>query len=286
MATKLRGLGKGLDAIFMENSFEAVKDSETSVVRISDVEPNKAQPRNVFDENSLSELADSIATKGILQPLIVRPIDGERYQIIAGERRWRASRMAGLTEVPVVVKDIDDSEAMEIALIENLQRKDLSSIEEAKGYKSLIDRYGLTQEEISRVVSKSRATVANALRILNLPSEVLKLLENENITMGHAKALLALQSANDIKALADRIVDEGLSVRQTEQMVQNILSKKPVKKEVSKTRETIYDEIEISLKEHLGRIVKIRENKNKRGTLQIEFFNEEDLVDLIRVFER
>lgn len=284
MATKIRGLGKGLDAIFMENNFEIGKDGEISVVRISDVEPNKAQPRNTFDENALSELADSIASKGILQPLIVRPINGERYQIIAGERRWRASRMAGLTEVPVVVKDIDDSEAMEIALIENLQRKDLSPIEEAKGYKSLMDKYDLTQEEISKVVSKSRSSVANALRILNLPNEVLQLLEDEEITMGHAKALLSLKSASDIKALADKIVAEGLSVRQAEQLVQNMLNKKPPKKEFTKSRETIYDEIEISLKECLGRTVKVRENKNNRGTLQIEFFNEEDLMDLVSVF--
>ncbi len=286
MATKIRGLGKGLDAIFMENNFEIGKDGEISVVRISDVEPNKAQPRNTFDENALSELADSIASKGILQPLIVRPINGERYQIIAGERRWRASRMAGLTEVPVVVKDIDDSEAMEIALIENLQRKDLSPIEEAKGYKSLMDKYDLTQEEISKVVSKSRSSVANALRILNLPNEVLQLLEDEEITMGHAKALLSLKSASDIKALADKIVAEGLSVRQAEQLVQNMLNKKPPKKEFTKSRETIYDEIEISLKECLGRTVKVRENKNNRGTLQIEFFNEEDLMDLVSVFGR
>lgn len=284
MATKIRGLGKGLDAIFMENNFEIGKDGEISVVRISDVEPNKAQPRNTFDENALSELADSIASKGILQPLIVRPINGERYQIIAGERRWRASRMAGLTEVPVVVKDIDDSEAMEIALIENLQRKDLSPIEEAKGYKSLMDKYDLTQEEISKVVSKSRSSVANALRILNLPNEVLQLLEDEEITMGHAKALLSLKSASDIKALADKIVAEGLSVRQAEQLVQNMLNKKLPKKEITKSRETIYDEIEISLKECLGRTVKVRENKNNRGTLQIEFFNEEDLMDLVSVF--
>lgn len=286
MATKIRGLGKGLDAIFMENNFEIGKDGEISVVRISDVEPNKAQPRNTFDENALSELADSIASKGILQPLIVRPINGERYQIIAGERRWRASRMAGLTEVPVVVKDIDDSEAMEIALIENLQRKDLSPIEEAKGYKSLMDKYDLTQEEISKVVSKSRSSVANALRILNLPNEVLQLLEDEEITMGHAKALLSLKSASDIKALADKIVAEGLSVRQAEQLVQNMLNKKPPKKEFTKSRETIYDEIEISLKECLGRTVKVRENKNNRGTLQIEFFNEDDLMDLVSVFGR
>lgn len=286
LATKIRGLGKGLDAIFMENNFEIGKDGEISVVRISDVEPNKAQPRNTFDENALSELADSIASKGILQPLIVRPINGERYQIIAGERRWRASRMAGLTEVPVVVKDIDDSEAMEIALIENLQRKDLSPIEEAKGYKSLMDKYDLTQEEISKVVSKSRSSVANALRILNLPNEVLQLLEDEEITMGHAKALLSLKSASDIKALADKIVAEGLSVRQAEQLVQNMLNKKPPKKEFTKSRETIYDEIEISLKECLGRTVKVRENKNNRGTLQIEFFNEDDLMDLVSVFGR
>lgn len=286
MAVKLRGLGKGLDAIFMENDFGTDTEKEILMVRVSDVEPNKKQPRVNFDENALSELADSIATKGVLQPLLVRPIEEGRYQIIAGERRWRASRMAGLTEVPVIVKDLDDSQAMEIALIENLQREDLSPVEEAKGYQSLMEQYGLTQEEVSKVVGKSRSAVANTLRLLSLPKEVLPLLENGSISAGHARAMLALKSEEDIKYLSEKIFNEGLSVRQVEQYVQNILSKKKEKRRTSTNRETIYDEIEISLKEYLGRKVKVRENKNNRGILQIEFFNEDDLMNLVRAFER
>lgn len=284
MAIKIGGLGKGLDAIFMENDLTDVKEREISTVRISEIEPNKKQPRITFDEAALAELADSIASKGVLQPLLVRPIDDNRYQIVAGERRWRASRMAGLTEIPVVIKDIDDSEAMEIALIENLQREDLSPIEEAKGYKALIDNYSLTQEEVSHAVGKSRAAISNTMRLLSLPEKVIDMLESGSITAGHARALLSLKSHDDMEMVAQEVIKEGLSVRQLEKLIQGMLNKKN-KTNREYSRETIYDEVEISLKEYLGRRVKVKGDKNKKGILQIEFFNEEDLMNLVKVLE-
>lgn len=284
MAIKIGGLGKGLDAIFMENDLTDVKEREISTVRISEIEPNKKQPRITFDEAALAELADSIASKGVLQPLLVRPIDDNRYQIVAGERRWRASRMAGLTEIPVIIKDIDDSEAMEIALIENLQREDLSPIEEAKGYKALIDNYSLTQEEVSHAVGKSRAAISNTMRLLSLPEKVIDMLESGSITAGHARALLSLKSHDDMEMVAQEVIKEGLSVRQLEKLIQGMLNKKN-KTNREYSRETIYDEVEISLKEYLGRRVKVKGDKNKKGILQIEFFNEEDLMNLVKVLE-
>ena len=281
---KIGGLGKGLDAIFMENDTSEVDNREISTIRISEIEPNKKQPRIKFDEAALAELADSIATKGILQPLLVRPIEDNRYQIVAGERRWRASRMAGLTEVPVIIKELEDSEVMEIALIENLQREDLSAIEEAKGYKVLMDNYNLTQEEVSRAVGKSRPAISNALRLLNLPQKVIDMLESGSITAGHARAILSLKSQNQMEMVAQEVVKEGFSVRQLEQLIQKVLNKK-TKAPKEYDRETIYDEVELSLKEFLGRRVKVKGNKDKKGVLEIEFFNEEDLMNLVRVLE-
>ena len=284
MAIKIGGLGKGLDAIFMENDLTTDDKNNISTVRISDIEPNKKQPRLSFDDASLAELADSISSKGVLQPLIVRPIEGNRYQIVAGERRWRAGRMAGLTEMPVVIKDLADSEAMEIALIENLQREDLTSIEEAKGYKTLMDKYNLTQEEVSRAVGKSRPAVTNSLRLLSLPEEVIKLLESGRITAGHARALLSLKSKNEMEYVAQEAIRENMSVRQLEQFIQKMHHKRKGK-DREYNREAIYDEVEIALKEYLGRRVKVKGNKQKQGILQIEFFSEDDLMNLVRVLE-
>lgn len=284
MATKIGGLGKGLDAIFKENDLMAENCGEISLVRVSEIEPNKKQPRSSFDETALSELADSIASKGVLQPLLVRPIDDNRYQIVAGERRWRAARMAGLTELPVIIRDLEDSEAMEIALIENLQREDLSVIEEAKGYEVLMDKYNLTQEDISQAVGKSRSAIANSLRLLKLPKNIVDMLESGSITAGHAKALLSLGSPADMDMFAREVLKGHLSVRQLEKMIQNTLKNKRRKhKECS--RESIYDEVEISLKEYLGRKVRVTGNKDKKGILQIEFFSEDDLMNLVRVLE-
>lgn len=190
MAGKLGGLGKGLDAIFIEND---TNDSNNNVfLKISDIEPNRDQPRKDFNEEALRELADSIATHGVLQPLLVRPLAGGGYQLVAGERRWRASRMAGLSEVPVVIREMTDSEMTQIALIENLQREDLNSVEEALGYKSLMDAYNLTQDEVAKAVGKSRPAVANVMRLLNLPEEIQNMLKEGKISAGHARALLGI----------------------------------------------------------------------------------------------
>ena len=193
MAGKLGGLGKGLDAIFIEND---TNDSNNNVfLKISDIEPNRDQPRKDFNEEALRELADSIATHGVLQPLLVRPLAGGGYQLVAGERRWRASRMAGLSEVPVIIREMTDSEMTQIALIENLQREDLNSVEEALGYKSLMDAYNLTQDEVAKAVGKSRPAVANVMRLLNLPEEIQNMLKEGKISAGHARALLGIAEA-------------------------------------------------------------------------------------------
>lgn len=279
MKSKIGGLGKGLDIIFKENNMNN-SDYEVSTIRISNIEPNKKQPRALFDEKALSELADSIASNGVLQPLLVRPIGEERYQIVAGERRWRASRMAGLTEIPVIIKDMEDIEAMEIALIENLQREDLSPIEEAKGYKVLIDKYKLTQEETSKAVGKSRPAVSNSLRILTLPPEVINMIESGEITPGHARALLSLKESNEIKKLAEEICSKGLSVRQVEMLLKN---KKNLLRDENQMKfvDPLFREIEISLRENLGRKIKVLGNKGKRGVLQIEFFDKDDLIGIV-----
>ncbi|MGN0459992.1 MAG: ParB/RepB/Spo0J family partition protein, partial [Ruminococcus sp.] len=215
---KKGGLGKGLSAIFMEN--ESEDQNSTVTLKISEIEPNKDQPRTDFDDKALSELAESIALHGVLQPLLVRPLVYGGYQIVAGERRYRASRMAGLTEVPVVIRELDDKETMELALIENLQRENLTPIEEAKGYKTLMDTYGFTQEQVSSSVGKSRSAVANSLRLLNLPEEIIDLLSQGKITGGHARALLSLESAEEMLKISREIIDKDLSVRQTEKLTQ------------------------------------------------------------------
>ena len=213
--TKKGGLGKGLDALFMDNE---TADSGIVTLRLSEIEPNKDQPRKVFSEESLNELADSIKEHGVLQPLLVRPLSTGGYQLVAGERRWRASRMAGLREVPVVIRDMDEEQAMEIALIENLQREDLNAIEEASGYKMLMERYGMTQEQVAKRVGKSRPAVANALRLLNLPHKVMEMVEEGEVSPGHARALLAFEDADQIVEVAQKVKTGKYSVRDIEKM--------------------------------------------------------------------
>ncbi|MCH5201563.1 MAG: ParB/RepB/Spo0J family partition protein [Oscillospiraceae bacterium] len=276
---KKGGLGKGLSAIFVEN--ESEDQNSTVTLKISEIEPNKDQPRTEFDDKALSELAESIAQHGVLQPLLVRPLMYGGYQIVAGERRYRASRMAGLTEVPVVIRELDDRETMELALIENLQRENLTPVEEAKGYKTLMDTYGFTQEEVSVTVGKSRSAVANALRLLNLPHEVIDYLTKGKITQGHARALLSLESADKMILLAEEIAEKDLSVRQVEKLVQQ------EKKEKIKTPEkkpNFYKEVELALNENLGRKVSISK-KGDGGVLTIEFYSEEDLKDIANKLE-
>lgn len=283
MSAKKGGLGKGLDAIFIENDTE----NKTSVMlKISEIEPNREQPRNDFDEKALAELADSISQHGVLQPLLVRPVSADCYQIVAGERRWRASRMAGLSEVPAIIKELSDSEVMEIALIENLQRENLSPVEEALGYKSLIETYNLTQDEVAKTVGKSRSAITNAIRLLSLPQSVIELLSEGVLTAGHARALLTLKTCEDIEKVANKVVENFLSVREVEKLCKDILEngdseKKKVK--IVRKRNPFFDEVEISLKEILGRRVKVKDKPRKnKGVLEIEFYDSDDLANIAK----
>lgn len=277
MSKKFGGLGKGLDTIFAENETE---DSNSSVMlKISEIDPNRSQPRKDFDENALSDLAQSISQHGLLQPLLVRPLPIGGYQIVAGERRYRACRMAGLTEVPVTIRELSDTETMELALIENLQREDLSPIEEALGYKALIDEHGFSQEEVATSVGKSRPAIANSLRILKLPDSVLEYVKQDKISAGHARALLMLDSEEDMLELAELIYKKDLSVRQAEKLAK----KKPeVEEDTQPERKpSFYSMVELALNESLGRKIKVNKNKGKQGgVLQIEFYSDEELTEL------
>lgn len=275
---KKGGLGKGLDAIFAENDTEGERTAV--LLKTSELEPNRAQPRRAFNEQALSELADSISKHGVLQPLLVRPLMSGGYQIVAGERRWRAARMAGLDEVPAVVKDLTDEQVMELALIENLQREDLNPLEEAQGYRSLMDAYGMTQDDVAGIVGKSRPAVANALRLLNLPEKFQKMVESGSISAGHARTLLSFSSEKAMEEAA-KAAEEGASVRDLEKMAQKAGAEPKTKKQPRKIQ--YYEETELALKENLGRKVHVNGNK-KRGVLQIEFYGEDDLAELMKHF--
>lgn len=273
------GLGKGLDAIFAENDTEGERTAV--MLKTAELEPNRGQPRREFNEQALSELADSISQHGILQPLLVRPIMGGGYQIVAGERRWRAARMAGLEEVPAVVREMSDGQVMELALIENLQREDLNPLEEAQGYQSLMDTYGMTQDDVAKTVGKSRPAVANALRLLNLPQELQARVSAGAFSAGHARALLSFPDENSMLEGA-KAAENGASVRELEKMAQKANEKPQKKPQAHKVR--YYEEAELALKENLGRKVHVSGTK-KRGVLQIEFYGEDDLADLMKHFE-
>ena len=280
---KKAGLGKGLDALFIDNSIEENGDK---LVNINDIEPKRDQPRKFFDDEALKELADSIAMHGVIQPLLVRPLSDGGYQLIAGERRWRASRMAGLTQVPVVVREMTDMEAMELALIENLQREDLNPIEEAEGYKLLMDTYSLTQEQAAEKVGKSRPAVANAMRLLVLPQAVLDMVKQGIISSGHARTLIPLSDENLIVKLAEEISQKELSVRETERIVKTLLKpKSEIVKKKSK-RDPYFDECEIAIREELGRMAKINVAKGNKGTIELEFFSKEDLQSILEALAR
>ncbi|MBW7572902.1 ParB/RepB/Spo0J family partition protein [Caproiciproducens faecalis] len=283
MAAKKGGLGKGLDAIFAENDTE---DRNAAVaLKISEIEPNRAQPRKDFNDEALAELADSISQHGVLQPLLVRPIFGGGYQIVAGERRWRAARMAGVTEIPAVIREMSDGEVMELALIENLQREDLNPLEEAQGYQSLMDTYGMTQEEVSKTVGKSRPTVANALRLLNLPQQVLELVQSGLLSAGHARTLLSFPNPAEMLKAAKMAVEQGISVRELEKMSKKANGQPVSRQPKEKKRIPYFSEVELALNEHLGRKVQVSGTK-KRGVLQIEFYGEQDLSDLAALFNK
>lgn len=280
MATKKGGLGKGLEALFAENAAE--EQGRVVTLRVADIEPNRDQPRKQFDDEALAELAESIAQHGVLQPLLVRPLAGGAYQLVAGERRWRASRMAGLTEVPVVIREMGDQEAAELALIENLQREDLNPLEEAQGFQTLMETYGLTQEETARVVNKSRPAIANALRLLHLPGPVGEMVGAGRLSAGHARAILAFATAEEQVAAAREAEEKGLSVRELERRAKAARTTRTVSRETAVrafARDSFFDEVELALTEHLGRRVKVQAHDGK-GSLQLEFYSPEDLREL------
>ncbi|MDD4546783.1 MAG: ParB/RepB/Spo0J family partition protein [Oscillospiraceae bacterium] len=282
MAVKKGGLGKGLGALLTENFME--DDVRPVTLRISEIEPNRAQPRKQFEEEALAELSDSIAQHGVLQPLLVRPLTDGSYQLVAGERRWRAARMAGLTEVPVVIRETTDRQAAELALIENLQREDLNPMEEARGYKVLMDNHGLTQEETAKAVNKSRPAVANALRLLNLPDTVANLVSEGSLSAGHARAILSIPTKQEQEEVAQAVIKGGLSVRDIEKKVKKAnADNNSDKKPPTATRNSFYDEVELALTEHLGRRVRVSQS-NKGGILQIEFYSQDDLRMLANGF--
>ncbi len=281
---KKTGLGRGLDALFTDNAVDDIHGSAPVTLRLTEIEPNREQPRKTFDQNALNELADSIAKNGVLQPLLVRPMPDGSYQLVAGERRWRASRIAGLTEVPVVIKELSDEQAMEIALIENLQREDLNPIEEAEGLQLLIDRYGLTQEEAANRVGRSRPAIANSLRLLNLPDEIRNLTRAGTISAGHARALLAFDKTADMLSMAEEIQKNDLSVRDVERVAKAQTKNKTAKPTPRKKKDNFYNEVELALAETLGRKVRIVSNK-KGGILELEFFDKDDLQKIAQLLD-
>ncbi|MEY8521985.1 ParB/RepB/Spo0J family partition protein [Lachnospiraceae bacterium 38-10] len=295
MAAKGRGLGKGLDALIpsaqvpVKTKEETAKDSEDKgkeqLVKITKVEPNREQPRKNFDEDALEELADSIKQFGLLQPILVQDRK-TYYEIIAGERRWRAAKLAGLKEVPVIIKNFTPQEIVEISLIENIQREDLNPIEEALAYKRLLTEFSLTQDEVAERVSKSRTTVTNSMRLLKLDERVQQMIIDDMITTGHARALIGIEDKNAQYELAQKIFDEKLNVREVEKLVKSIQSPKP-KKEPQKTNpslELVYREIEERLKQSLGTKVSIQSKENGAGKMEIEFFSHEELERITEFF--
>ena len=287
MARRSSGLGRGLDAIFLDNTIvEAPQNKENSVntLKISLVDPKSDQPRKYFDKDSLEELAASIAENGLLQPILVREYGEGRYQIIAGERRFRACKLAGLTEIPAIILDRDNKSVAQIALIENIQREDLNPIEEAMAYKSLKDEYGMTQEELSDKIGKSRSAIANSLRLLDLPEAVLSMVASKELSAGHARTLLGVKDTEDMILLAQFTLEQDLSVRQLEEQVKKINKKKKPSTEEEVEALPFVDyfrEMELKIQRQLGRKVKI-EDKGKKKTLTLYYEDNEDLDELLK----
>lgn len=284
MASKKGGLGRGLTSLLADNSLEETSAAQPVKLNLMDIEPNKDQARKQFDDAALSELADSIAQHGVLQPLLVRPLIGGGYQLVAGERRWRASRIAGLTQVPVVIKELSDTEAAVISLIENLQREDLNPVEEALGFSSLMKDFNLTQEEAAQKVGKSRPAVANALRLLKLPEKVLDMVRENKLSAGHARALAAIEDEKVLISTAELIVEKGLSVRAVEKLVKTLTAEKKEKTKKAPSRATFFDEVELSLNNSLGRKAKVITKSGKEsGTLEIAFYDKDDLARIASI---
>lgn len=280
MAMKKGGLGRGLEALFADNATDTQGGSVT--LRLSEIEPNRDQPRKQFEPQALEELAQSIRAHGILQPLLVRPMTDGRYQLVAGERRYRAARLAGLEQVPVTIREMDDKETAAVALIENLQRQDLNPLEEAAGYDRLMRDYGLTQEETANVVHKSRPAVTNALRLLSLSQPVAELVKEGSLSAGHARALLSFPDEESQLRAANAVVAEGLSVRKVEQMAKSARTVPAPRQTSLFARNPFHQEAELALTEHLGRKVRVHA-AGKGGTLQIEFYSNEDLKALAAI---
>lgn len=287
MAKSQSGLGRDFYSILDDNVIETSQGGQTTV-QISKIEPRKDQPRQDFDQNALQALADSIAEHGVLQPIIIREYEGTlagNYEIIAGERRWRAAKMAGLSEIPAIIFTGDDLKVAQVALIENLQRQDLNAVEEALAYKALIDRFRMTQEEVARQVGKNRSTIANLLRLLELPDEVLIMLRDGKISMGHARALLALEDTDDMIALAERIWTKDLSVREVEATVRRMLAAAedvPTAEDDGQLQRKVYmKDLEQRVMTRMGRKVRIHQTGRKH-TVELTYENDEDLEDLLK----
>jgi ParB family chromosome partitioning protein len=296
MAARKSGLGSGLEALFSENASDMSADNKNiNVLRISHIEPKKSQPRKDFKKESLAELSESISKHGIIQPIVVRNLPNGYYQIIAGERRWRAAKMAGLSEVPVVIKNVDDMTAAEITMVENLQREDLNPIEEAFGYKYLAEQYNLTQDEISKKVAKSRSVITNALRLLSLPDEILKYIEEGEITAGHARAILSIEKTEAQLNIAQKVIKNSLSVRETEKIVkankeENVAESENdvINEKISKKETEIYfKNLQSKISGIFGKKVVInaspKKNGPQSGKLEIEYKNNEELESIIKI---
>lgn len=303
MAVKRKGLGKGIDSLIpntgnvktgaeskpvvkevVKEVIKEVKVPADMMMKVSDIEPNRDQPRKKFDKESLEELAESIKQFGIIQPIVVQKKD-DYYEIIAGERRWRAAKLAKVKEVPVIIKEYTKQEVMEIALIENIQRKDLNPIEEALAYKSLIDECHLKQEELAKRVSKSRTAIANSLRLLKLTDEVQEMLISEELSMGHARALLGLDQEDLQLEAAKNVVEKGLSVRDTEKLVKSILNPKQAKLPIPSSEEAVYTTIATKLREKFGTKVSINHKKGGKGKIEIEYYSKEEFERILELFE-
>lgn len=303
MAVKRKGLGKGIDSLIpntgnvktgaeskpvvkevVKEVIKEVKVPADTMMKVSDIEPNRDQPRKKFDKESLEELAESIKQFGIIQPIVVQKKD-DYYEIIAGERRWRAAKLAKVKEVPVIIKEYTKQEVMEIALIENIQRKDLNPIEEALAYKSLIDECHLKQEELAKRVSKSRTAIANSLRLLKLTDEVQEMLISEELSMGHARALLGLDQEDLQLEAAKNVVEKGLSVRDTEKLVKSILNPKQAKLPIPSSEEAVYTTIATKLREKFGTKVSINHKKGGKGKIEIEYYSKEEFERILELFE-
>ena len=271
------GLGKGLEALFVENIKPA---KEPLVLDINKIEPNKNQPRKHFNSETLEILAESIRVNGIIQPILVREIDEGKYQIVAGERRYKAAKMAGLGEVPVIVKEIEDYKVTELALIENLQREDLNPIEEANSFLMLVEKYGLTQDEVSKKVGRSRSAITNSIRLLNLPKEVIKEIEGGRLSSGQARALLSIKDEEELKDMAKKVIERGMSVREIERLVSLKKEVKNSKKAKKEEQESIYKDLEKDMQDKLKRNVKIKVMSGEKGRITIDFYNREELVFL------